>query len=681
MDRRRETVGSGRMMTLMIIIVCVFAIFAVTLFRIQIVEGDHYAALADSNTTTRINVSASRGEILDKNLIPVAVNRTTYAIMFDYNYFPVGETEEMQKMQNDCLLRLTVLLTETGEKWNDSLPISDKAPYTFDENGGTSVDVLKNKLRMASYATAQNCMDELIKVYGLYGYTQEEQRTLAGIRFEMTLKEFAVRNPYVFAGDVSRSTMYRILENNDLYPGVDIETVPVREYISGDVAAHLIGTVGPIYAEEYTALKEKGYAMNDEVGKSGIESAFEEQLRGTAGIRSLIKDKDGTVLDEQETQAPIPGNSVVLTIDTQLQKVAQDALAQKVAELRAQSTATTNGHDVKSGAAVVLDVKNGGVLTCASWPSYNLSEYSKNYNKLLKDPDNPLFNRALNGAFACGSTMKPGIALAALTEGTISPSSLLFCGGTYTFYDDYQPKCMGYHRNLSVIPALSYSCNIFFYDVGRLMGAEKMLQYCRQYGFGSATGVEIGESVGTLVTPDSKKKLGGVWTAGDNLQLAIGQNGLYTPIQLAAYAMMIANDGVRYKTHLVHSIRSYDGTSEQVVKPEVAATSKWSQTAINTVREGMIQVVKSGTAYSSFGTAPYTIAAKTGTAQTGIEGQSDHGVFIAYAPVEDPEIAIAVVVERGTSSASAQVARKIVDAYFNSKSAGEAPTKDGVLLP
>ncbi len=681
MQQRSASNLPHRKLTLLIIMVTVFAIFAVTLFRIQIVRGGYYAEKADKNTTTFIPVSASRGEILDKNLLPIAVNRTTYAIVFDYNYFPAGSSEESQKLQNDCILRLVKLLTETKEEWNDSLPISKTRPYSFDETRSNSVKTLKSKLRMASYATAQNCMEEMIRLYCLDGYTADEQRVLAGVRYEMAVKEFAVRNPYTFASSISRTTMYRILENHTLYPGVDIETMPVREYVSGDIAAHLIGTVGPIYAEEYVNLKEQGYAMNDEVGKSGIESAFESYLRGTAGVRTLIKDKAGVVLDEQEAQAPVPGDTVVLTLDTHLQKTAQEALAEKVAELRAKSTATTNGHDVKSGAAVVLDVTNGGVLTAASWPSYDLSTYSKNYNDLVSDPDNPLFNRALNGAFACGSTMKPGIALAAITQGTISASSHLFCGGKYTFYDDYQPRCMGVHGNLGVVTALAKSCNLFFYDVGRQMGADSMLKYCKQYGFGSATGVEVGESTGVLVTPESRKQAGSLWTAGDNLQLAIGQNGLYTPIQLAAYAMMIANDGVRYKTHLVDSIRSYDGTTETPVKPEVAATAEWSQAAIDAVRQGMVEVVKSGTAYSSFGTAKYTIAAKTGTAQTGIKGQSDHGVFIAYAPVENPEIAIAVVMERGTSSASAQVARKIVDEYFASKTVGDAPTRDEILLP
>ncbi len=681
MLQKPEGRQGNRMFILAVIIVTVFAIFAVTLFRIQIVRGDYYAGLADTNVTTVIGVSASRGEILDRNFLPVAVNRTTYAIIFDYNYFPTGTEEEQQKEQNDCLLRLVHLLSETGEKWNDTLPISDTAPYTFDAERENSVKRLKSDLRMASYATAENCMDEMIELYHLKNYTPTEQRILAGIRYEMTVKEFAVRNPYVFANDISRSTMYRILENNGAYPGVDIETVPVREYVSGDIAAHLIGTVGPIYAEQYAELRDKGYAMNDTLGKSGVESAFEDELRGTAGVRTLIKDKSGTVLDEEETTPPVPGNTVVLTIDTRLQEVAQTALADKVAELRSKSTATTNGHDVKSGSVVVLDVKNGGVLTAASWPGYDLSTYTENYDRLVSDPDRPLFNRALNGAFACGSTMKPGIALAALTEGVISPTSHISCGGRYLFYDDYQPRCLGVHGGIGVVTALARSCNVFFYDVGRQMGADRMLDYCRLYGFGSATGIEIGESKGTLVTPESVAAAGGIWTAGSNLQLAIGQNGLYTPIQLASYAMMIANDGVRYKTHLVHSVRSYDGSSETVTQPEVLATAQWSQPAIDTVRRGMIEVVRSGTAYSSYGTATYSIAAKTGTAQTGITGQSDHGVFIAYAPVEDPEIAIAVVMERGTSSAASQVARRVTDAYFSSKSIGDRPTAEETLLP
>ena len=254
---------------------------------------------------------------------------------------------------------------------------------------------------------------------------------------------------------------------------------------------------------------------------------------------------------------------------------------------------------------------------------------------------------------------------------------MIRCTHTYEYYaPSYVPKCMGYHGNLSVITALEKSCNFFFYDVGRLMGSS-LFNYLFAYGFGQKTGVEIGESAGVQLTKDTSNS----WVAGDYLQLAIGQRGSYTPIQLAAYAMMIANNGVRYKTHFIKSIRSYDNTSEKVISPEIVASVKWSNAAIQQVKNGMIAVGKTGTAKNAFADAPYSVACKTGTAQTGVAGASDHGTFIAYAPAENPEVAIAVVMENGNSASAAAVARKVLDAYFEGKEAGEAPTPGGVWIP
>ena len=355
-------------------------------------------------------------------------------------------------------------------------------------------------------------------------------------------------------------------------------------------------------------------------------------------------------------------------------------MGDKITELR-KTAPEGKGKDAKSGAVVILDVKNGGVVTSASWPDYDLSAYSENYNKLLTDPDKPLFNRALNGAFPCGSTFKPGVALAAITDNVITPDQHINCTFTYMYYaPSYTPKCMSRHGNLRVQGSIEKSCNYYYYEVGRLMGSS-IFDYLKLYGFGQKTGVEIGESSGTQHTPESLRAAGGTWVAGDYLQLAIGQRGAYTPIQLAAYAMMIANNGVRYKTHFIKSIRSYDGANDEVIAAEVLAKAKWSESAMKSVREGMVAVGKTGTARGSFANAPYTIACKTGTAQTGVQGQSDHGTFIAYAPADDPEIAIAVVVENGTSAASASVARTVLDAYFDGKDSGEGITPEGVLIP
>ena len=669
-----------RATALLLIMAVVLSLFTVRLFQIQIVMGEEYSRLADESYKTVVPISASRGEIVDCNQIPLVSNRTSYAVSLDYNYFPHGNREEDIKAQNECLLKLVKLLRENKEKWIDSLPISSKAPYTFEKDRESGIAKLKEMLRMADYATAEQCVNQLVEKYYLSDYSEKEQRWLAGIHYEMESAGFSAKVPYTLASDVTSVVKYQIVENSLQFPGVDVITVPVREYVSGSTACHIIGAVGPIYAEEYAELKDKGYSYNDTVGKSGIEAAAEDALRGTAGKRILTKNAQGVVVSDPVTVSPEPGHTVVLSIDSNVQQAAQSALADKITELRTTAP-EGKGRDVKSGAVVILDVKNGGVITCASWPDYDLATYSENYNKLIKDPDNPLFNRALNGAFPCGSTFKPGMALAAITDNVISPDQHINCTYTYTYYaPSYTPKCMSRHGNLRVQTAIEKSCNYYFYEVGRLMG-NSIFDYLKLYGFGQKTGVEIGESAGTQHTPESLRAAGGTWVGGDYLQLAIGQRGAYTPIQLAAYAMMIANNGVRYKTHFIKSIRSYDGTKDEVIPTEVAAKVDWSESAMSAVREGMIAVGKTGTARASFANAPYTIACKTGTAQTGIEGQSDHGTFIAYAPAENPEIAIAVVVENGTSSASAGVARKVLDAYFEGKDSGEGRVPEGVLIP
>jgi len=679
--------GSGnglsfrRAFILLMIIVMVLAIFSVRLFQIQIVQGDEYLKLADESYKTTVSIAASRGEIVDCNQIPLVSNRTSYAVVLDYNYFPHGTSEEQLKQQNDCLVMLVRLLQDNDEEWIDSLPISDKAPYSFEKDRESGVKRLKEQLRMASYATAEQCLNQMITQYALRDYEKELQRILAGIHYEMDTAGFSAKVPYTFANDISSTTMYQVVEKSAQFPGVDVTTVPVREYASGNTACHIIGAVEPIYAEEYAELKEKGYSYNDILGKSGIEAAAEEYLRGTSGKRVLTKNSKGVVTSEIEELAPKPGDTVVLALNSKVQDAAQAALAEKIADLRANAPAE-KGKDVKSGSVVVLDVKTGGVITCASWPDYDLSTYSEDYNELIENPDNPLFNRALYGAFPCGSTFKPGVALAALTDEYITPNQTINCTYTYTYYAStgYAPKCMGYHGRLLVGTAIEKSCNCYFYEVGRLMN-NRLFDYLSLYGFGQKTGVEIGESSGVQQTPEYMQSIGGTWVGGDYLQLAIGQRGSYTPIQLAAYTMMIANGGTRYKTHFIKSIRSYDGSTETVIPAEVAAQVEWSDVAMDAVRKGMIAVGKTGTARASFADVPYTVACKTGTAQTGIKGASDHGTFIAYAPAENPEIAISVVVENGTSAASAAVARKVLDAYFDHKDSGEAPTPEGVLIP
>lgn len=677
-----------RLVALAALVTVVFGVFAVQLYRIQIVEHDEYAARAEGSSTLTLSVAASRGEILDCNLTSLVENQTAYAVVLDYNYFPTASTAEGLAAQNRELLALTALLEQAGESWNDTLPLSAGAPYTFAEGRDSSVDTLKGSLRLGDYATAENCMAALVETYGLQDYTPAEQRRLAGIQYEMALRQFGAFNAYVLASGVSKETSYLISENSADFPGVEIQTTAVRNYVSGDTASHLIGLVGPIYAEEYAELKEKGYALNDTVGKSGVESAFESVLRGQAGRRVLVKNRSGKVVDEYESLAPTPGDTVVLTLDSALQATAQQALADKIAELRAKPATSggsflNNGHDVASGSVVVLDVKNGGVLTAATWPNYDLSTYQQDYEELLKDADHPLFNRALNGAFACGSTMKPGVAAAALNEGVLSPTATYYCGYTYNRFASggLVLHCMGHHSNLNVVTALEKSCNIFFYELSQVLGIEQMNRYSAVFGLGQITGIEVGEARGVLAGATQRESAGGTWSAADTAGAAIGQSdNLFTPIQLATYAMTLANNGTRYKTHLLHSRLSYDGTVVETAAAETADAVTLSQEAVDTVKKGMVAVATSGTASYYFRSTAYSVACKTGTAQ--VSGtKSDHGVFIAYAPADDPQVAIAVVMENGTSGAATAVARTVLDAYFEAAGASDGRMPYGELLP
>ena len=690
-QHKENKISKRRSITLVGLVIVVFSIYACRLFQIQIVEGEEYAEMAKNNYGTNISIAASRGELLDRYLRPIAMNRTSLQIIFDYNFFPSGDSEEKHKEQAAIILSLTDLLTKSKEPWNDTLPISKTAPYSFEKDQEKAIAKLKSTHRLSDYATAEQCMNALVETYHLQELSPENQRIVAGVQYEMGLRGFAVKNPFVFSNDISKETSYIIQENNAFYQGVDVQPTAVREYVDGTLAPHLIGTIGPIYAEEYADLKEKGYQMNDLLGKSGFESAFESYLRGTTGTRTLIKDASGKVIDEYEKKSPVPGNSVVLTLDSQLQSATQKALEKKFNELRKLPSGSyngkfnMNGHDVRSGSAVVLDIKTGGVLACASWPGYDLTTYNQDYDKLIKHKDNPLFNRALNGAFPVGSTMKPGMALAAMSEGIYNSSShIATCTGKYQRFAKYndRPGCLGRHGSIDVVEALRVSCNVFFYETGYLLGIDRMNEYSTQFGLGQKTGVEIGESTGVLAGPAHRLATGGQWMAGDTIRAAIGQSdNAFTPIQLAAYAMTIANDGVRYKTHFLQSVRSYNGVTENTYTPEVVARMKLSKDALKAVEEGMVACVKAGTARYAFRGVKYTAAGKTGTAQTGYNNRTDHGTFIGYAPVDKPEVAISVVMESGTSPAASEVARAILDAYFKGKENGASPTPEGVLLP
>lgn len=634
----------------------VFSIFLLRLVQLQLVRGDYYAALSEQGRSSVLNVSAARGAILDRDGAVLVQDRVGFSLVLDGAWLPAENV-------NAVLIALTEQLTEAGETWNDRLPLSEEPPWTLTESRS-----LYTQLSLAEDATADEVLAACAARYGLATENEPLCRRLAGIRYTMELTGFNRVTPFVLASDVSHETAAFVEAHPERFFGVRVEKAPVREYVCGTVAAHLIGTVGPIFAEEYETLRSQGYQLTDTVGKSGLEAALESTLRGKVGQRTYVWDKDGTVEKVHETIAAEAGNSVQLTIDSRLQETAQTVLEDTMRRLREKIPTEKEpyvGQDVQSGSVVLLDVRTGGILVAASAPGFDLSTYRDTAAELLNDPQKPLFNRVLFGTFPCGSVIKPAVAVAALSEGIVSSEQeLIACDGVYHHYESvgFAPKCLGKHGKVSLTKALQRSCNVYFFDLGRLLGIERMNEYLQAFGLGQSTGVELSETMGVLASPDTKK---GAWVAGDTCQCAIGQmDQRFTPLQLAAYAMTLANRGVRYRTHLVGRVLRYDGTVVEETQPQVVSVVQADDSVFEAVQRGMEAVVRrGGTAYTAFKGTTYSVAAKTGTAQNS-RTRSDHGIFIGYAPLEDPQVAVAVVMENGTSAPAAEVARAVLDACF-----------------
>lgn len=655
-----------RHIALAVILIVIILIYCFRMVQIQIIDADYYVSQASSVSTRTVTVKAARGEIVDRFGRPLAVNREGYNIVFNR---AAMSTENF----NNIIRVLTNLLMESGEEWLDKMPLEKTSPYSFTKDE-KAVSTLKKRIEVAHYATADNCYTQMVTRYQLEGLEQELQRRLMGVRYSMELADFSIANPYTFAEDISTETMTKIVESNFDLPGVEIDVVPMREYPDTSIAPNIIGTLGPIYAEDWEELKEKGYSYNDRVGKSGIEGYAEKFLRGENGKRTVTTDTQGNLLSTEIETEPTPGNTVVLGLDKKLQKVAQTQLAALV------NTLNSTNHEADAGACVAINVKNGEVLASANYPTYTLDEYENDYDKLVKDESKPLFDRAFNGLYPPGSAFKPLVSLAGLNEGILENDTYIRCTHTYTYFRDYQPSCLGYHGSINVITALSRSCNYFFFDVGRQLGIDKLEDYCRQLGLGVLTGVEISESKGVIAGPAYRESIGTTWMAGDTIQAAIGQSdNSFTPLQLATCTATIANGGTRYQSKLIHEVRSYD--MEDIIVdsiPTIINTLDLKSGVIDTVKQGMLSVTEDGTGSGTFGTYSIKVGGKTGTAETNQGG--DHSVFIAFAPYEDPEIAVAVVVEHGGhGSENGTLVKAMFDAYFFSQEEHPDTAYDTVL--
>lgn len=686
-----------------LIIAMAFLSLAGVLVKTQLIDGDKYKTLAKSLSESTITVKASRGEILGCNGEPLVTNRQGNSVVFKYSDFPAAEK---QQDRNEIIFSLISLFEQNNIPWLDRLPVVyENGTLVIDKEKSLEFEYMVSanmlELEQGEKATAQECLDALTERYGLSSYSEENARKIASVCFGMKYLSFSTGNSYTFAEDVPTEIVSMIKEQSANYPGVDVEIVSYREYNDTMSFSHLLGVVGSISSEEYTketaklnellndtsltaseitAIKNNAYALDDEYGKSGIEAAMEYYLRGQNGIKTVVEESDGSVTEEYLVK-PQQGNTVVTTIDPGLQKVALQALEDMLADNK-------NSYYFESaGAIVVLDCNTGAVLASVSLPTYDITTYFTDYDKLIADKTSPLWDRSLQSAYAPGSTMKPAIALAALEEGVIDITSCRDCRGALQV-SDQSFGCLGVHGTINVTTALQKSCNIFFFEMGRELGIDKMNKYCNLLGLGQKTGIELPEAEGMLASIANKEANGQVWNPGDTVQAAIGQSdNLFTPLQLANYAATIANGGTRYKPYVIKSVLSSD-MSEIIyeTEPTVLNTLNVSEENLNIVKQGMRQVMMDSCSLY-FDDCVVEVAGKTGTSQvmrttdTGVTMKCNNGFFISFAPYDDPQIAIAVVAENAlTGSRTSQAAADIYNYYFGQRANVEESQTPNTLI-
>lgn len=662
-----------RFILLMAITLFVMSCAAVRLMKLQIVDGSSYYERAQSSTVAEQVINAPRGEITDYSGERLVSNKSGFNAVVEKAFFSSDNAEI-----NRIILTCTEILASEGVEWNDALPISTGAPFEFLEDRDSDIARLRTNIGVQVYGTADDCMNAMRELYGISdSLTPSEQRIIAGVRYTMYVRDFSVSNRYTLAEDIPMSAVVRLKELSYELDGVNIVEEAIRVNNVGDVVPHLIGTVGPISAEEYAELKNDGYALNDSLGKGGIESAMEDVLKGHKGTRT-IEIKNGEVISDEVTEEAVPGNSIRLTVDSTYQRNIQTILDNHIYWLQNQTSVLAKGTEADAGAIVVLNAKTGALLAAATSPTYDLNEYISDYNLVAGGENAPLTNRAISGMYRPGSTFKTVTATAALNEGIIGLDTHVTCNGVYTYWEGWSPKCTGFHGSINVIEALRESCNIFFYDVGRITGIETIAEYASAMGLGEEMGLEIGRGVkkGFVATPESYQERQQIWQAGNVIQAAIGQADTYvTPLQMAAQAMMIGNRGVRYQTYMVDSVYDYSMNSlVSRTEPLVAATieDKTGYT-FDTVIEGMIEAAEFE-AYSYPTTAQYftdnyllgdlpeKTAIKTGTPQ--ITSSTDTGsAFIGFYPADDPEIAFSAFIEHGEYSKL--MIKEIICAYYD----------------
>ena len=661
---------------LTILVYIVGIVLLAQLFNLQIVHGEEYRETSNTKLTRESVLKADRGSIKDSSGTMLASVDAQYSIV-------LYKTKVNNETLNTTILKLLNILSTNSDSYVDNFLI-DVNPYRFKLEEEESQKKWKKANNINEDATAEEAFNYFKNKYDIASDNVEDIRKILAIRYEISYKGYSSTKSIEIASNISRQSLEQIKERNAEFSGVEVVETPVRVYPLKTTASHILGRIGRIESSELEG-NEDIYNQNDIIGKSGIEYVFEKYLKGTDGVKQIDMNVDGTITDEYVSKEAVSGSDVILTIDSKLQAVTEQALADNINKIANHGFSQEN-NPADAGAAVVLNVKTGEVIAMASYPDYDPSSFvngidTNTWNYYINGDTKPLENKAISAMYSPGSTYKMVTALAGLETGTITPKTKINDTGVFRKYNSSW-KCWNRygHGYLNVSQAIEHSCNYFFYDLGDRLGIDNLAKYSYYLGLGHKTGIELkGEIDGVLASNEIAKQENRVWNPGETISAAIGQSyNTFTPLQMAKYVAMIANRGKNLDVTIVKSIINPDGSEvsrdeyESYVNEKLGLQQEnveemsFKEENIEAILEGMRGVTSEsgGTAYSTFRNFNIEVGGKTGSAQTGVQGKTN-AWFVGFAPFDDPEIAIVVFVRNGGhGSYTAEVARDIIAQYF-----------------
>lgn len=661
---------------LTVLVYIIGIILLIQLFNLQIIHGKEYRETSNTRLTRESSIEAARGTITDRKGNVLAATKTGYSI-------ELYKTKTDNESLNNTILKMVKLLESNNDSYTNNFPIT--ADYQFTLSSDEAIQNWKKQYNISEKASAKDCVYRFRDKYEISNTDMQDVLKIIAIRYEITTKGYSSTKSIKIAEDISKTSAIQFNEQNADFPGINIISQPIRIYTSSRLASHIIGYIGKINDTELQKKLDEGYESHDYIGKTGVEYTLEKYLRGKNGTKQLDMSVDGTIEDEYVQSEAVAGDTVSLTIDTDLQGKTEDIIKDAVQSLKQMKKKSS------FGAAVLMNVNSGEILAMASYPNYSPEVFvgginQKDWNELKEN--NALYDRAASGSYAPGSTFKMVTATAALEENKVSQTEVINDRGVYPYA--HNPVCWYYtqyhrgHGNVNIKQALQKSCNYFFYEMGRRLGIDTLDKYAEFFGLGQKTGVELSsETAGTLASKEVAEQKKKKWYLSDTLSAAIGQSyNAFSPLQMARYVSIVANGGNYINATVIKSIKDADGN--EVSKDEIrkyvnellgqntdpVSDLKISKETLDIVKAGMRLVTSpGGTAYAAFSSFGKSVAGKTGSAQAKATSDGSNianGWFVGFTPYKDPEVAVVVILEDGsTDSYAAKTARKILDAYYN----------------